>query len=80
MLDAPVSGSVETLKAGRLTLMVGAVVLVVVNEFFVTCLGSSELSIAATGLLLALVLLFFPRGIVGSLKEYGKIPGFLDWD
>ena len=60
--------------------VVGAILFIVVNEFFVTYLGSSELNIAATGLLLAVVLLFFPRGIVGSLKERGMIPGFLDWD
>ena len=60
--------------------VVGAVLFIGINEFFVASLGSSELNIVATGVLLAVVLLFFPAGIVGSLKEAGKLPGFLDWD
>ena len=51
-----------------------------INEFVVAQLGSSELNIVATGVLLAVTLLFFPAGIVGSLKESGKLPAFLDWD
>jgi hypothetical protein len=27
-----------------------------------------------------LVLLFFPLGIVGSLRQAGKLPKLLDWD
>ncbi len=60
--------------------VIGAIVFIAANEFFVTYLGSSELNIAATGLLLAIVLLFFPLGIVGSLKASGKLPAVLDWD
>ena len=41
------------------------------NEFFVARFGASELNIAATGLLLILALLFFPDGIVGTLKQQG---------
>ena len=34
----------------------------------------------AVGLLLVLVLLFFPKGIVGTLKESNRLPAILDWD
>jgi branched-chain amino acid transport system permease protein len=60
--------------------VVGAILFIAVNEFFVAKLGFTELNIVATGLLLALVLIFFPLGIVGTLKERGKLPSFLDWD
>ena len=60
--------------------VLGAVILVGVNEFFVAELGSSELNIAATGVIMVLVLLFFPSGIVGTLKERGRLPKFLDWE
>ena len=60
--------------------IVGAILFIAIGEFFVANLGFTMLNIAATGLLLALVLLFFPRGIVGTLKERGKLPVFLDWD
>ncbi len=60
--------------------IVGTVVFITVNEFFVAKLGFTELNIAATGILLVVVLLFFPKGIVGSLKEIGRLPVILDWD
>lgn len=60
--------------------VVGAILFIGINEFMVIQLGSSELNIVATGVLLAVVLLFFPAGIVGSLKESGKLPAVLDWD
>lgn len=60
--------------------VIGAILLIVANEFFVTKLGSSELNIVATGLLMILVLLFFPAGVVGTLKERGRLPTFLDWE
>jgi branched-chain amino acid transport system permease protein len=60
--------------------VVGAILFIAINEFFVSRFGFTELNIAATGLLLVLVLLFFPKGIVGSLKDRGKLPGVLDWD
>jgi branched-chain amino acid transport system permease protein len=72
-----------TILGGRGTVagpVVGAIVFVTANEFFVSKLGSSELNIAATGLLLILVLLFFPDGIIGTLKHKGKLPKALDWD
>jgi branched-chain amino acid transport system permease protein len=60
--------------------VVGAVVFIAINEFLVAQLGSTELNIVATGLLLILVLLFFPKGIVGTLKESGRLPASLNWD
>lgn len=60
--------------------VIGAILFIGVNEFMLAQLGSSELNIVATGVLLAVVLLFFPEGIVGTLKERGKLPWFLDWD
>jgi branched-chain amino acid transport system permease protein len=72
-----------TVLGGRGTVagpVVGAVVFIAANEFFVSKLGASELNIAATGLLLILALLFFPDGIVGTLKQRGSLPRALDWD
>ena len=72
-----------TILGGRGTVsgpVVGAVIFIAVNEFFVAQLGATELNIVATGLLLILVLVFFPEGIVGSLKKSGRLPRMLDWD
>lgn len=60
--------------------VLGAILLVGINELSVSKLGSTELNIAATGLFLILVLLFFPEGIVGTLREHGRLPRILDWD
>ncbi|KAB2872914.1 MAG: branched-chain amino acid ABC transporter permease [Bauldia sp.] len=72
-----------TILGGRGTVsgpVVGAVVFIVANEFFVAQFGATELNIVATGLMLVLVLLFFPEGIVGTLKKTGRLPKLLDWD
>ena len=72
-----------TILGGRGTVagpVVGAIVFIGANEFFVSRFGASELNIAATGLLLILALLFFPDGIVGTLKRKGYLPKALDWD
>jgi branched-chain amino acid transport system permease protein len=72
-----------TILGGRGTVagpVVGAVVFITANEFFVSKFGASELNIAATGLLLILALVFFPDGIVGTLKNKGRLPKALDWD
>jgi branched-chain amino acid transport system permease protein len=72
-----------TILGGRGTVagpVVGAILFVAANEFFVAYFGASELNIAATGMLLILALLFFPAGIVGTLKEKGQLPKALDWD
>ena len=60
--------------------VVGAIIFIAINECFRIYLGFTELNIFATGLLMVVVLLFFPKGIVGTLKERGKLPRFLDWD
>ncbi len=60
--------------------VIGAILLVAVNELSVSQFGSSELNIVVTGLILLVVLIFFPLGIVGSLRQRGRLPGFLDWD
>jgi branched-chain amino acid transport system permease protein len=72
-----------TILGGRGTVagpVVGAILFVAANEFFVAYFGASELNIAATGALLILALLFFPDGIVGTLKHKGRLPKALDWD
>jgi branched-chain amino acid transport system permease protein len=72
-----------TILGGRGTVsgpVVGATVFVIANEFFVAKLGASELNIVATGVLLIAVLLFFPEGIIGTLKKNGRLPRILDWD
>jgi branched-chain amino acid transport system permease protein len=72
-----------TILGGRGTVsgpVVGAVLFIAVNEFFVARFGASELNIAATGLLLILALLFFPEGIIGTLRQTGRLPRALDWD
>jgi branched-chain amino acid transport system permease protein len=58
----------------------GAALMIAINEFIVSKLGATELNIVVTGLILIFVLLFFPDGIVGTLKARNKLPGFLDWD
>ncbi|MFQ5813136.1 MAG: branched-chain amino acid ABC transporter permease, partial [Anaerolineae bacterium] len=60
--------------------VLGAIILIAVNEFSVAKFGSTELNIAGTGLIMLVTLLFFPEGIVGTLKESGKLPKLLDWD
>lgn len=72
-----------TILGGRGTVsgpVVGAFVFIAANEFFVSRFGATELNIVATGLALLMVLLFFPEGIVGTLKRNGRLPRFLDWD
>jgi len=60
--------------------IVGAVLIVAFNEFFAATMGASEINILATGLIMVLVLLFFPLGVVGTLAQKGRLPRFLDWD
>jgi branched-chain amino acid transport system permease protein len=59
---------------------VGAILLVALNEVSVSQFGSSELNIVITGVILLVVLLFFPMGVVGTLRDRGRLPAFLDWD
>ncbi|MEX1125135.1 MAG: branched-chain amino acid ABC transporter permease [Acidimicrobiia bacterium] len=60
--------------------VVGAVLLVALNEVSVSQFGSNELNIVVTGVIMLIVLMFFPMGVVGTLRERGHLPGFLDWD
>lgn len=48
---------------------VGAVLLVFLNEFSIVRFGTSELNLVVTGVLMVVVLLFFPLGIVGTLQD-----------
>jgi branched-chain amino acid transport system permease protein len=59
---------------------VGAAAVILGNEVILRWFGGSELNIFATGLAMILVLVFFPEGIVGSLRKMGRLPAFLDWD
>lgn len=60
--------------------VIGAILIIVLDEASVTYFGSSEINLVITGALLVVVLLFFPAGIVGSLREAGRLPAWLDWD
>ncbi|MEM1377163.1 MAG: branched-chain amino acid ABC transporter permease [Pseudomonadota bacterium] len=60
--------------------VIGAILIVAFNEIFVATLGASEINILATGLIMAVCLLFFPNGIVGTLAKKGKLPRVLNWD
>jgi branched-chain amino acid transport system permease protein len=53
---------------------------VALNEVAITQFGSTELNIVVTGVILIVVLLFFPLGIIGTLREKGRLPAVLDWD
>ena len=73
----------NTILGGKGTVsgpVIGAAIMLAVNEFVVSKLGATELNIVVTGLILIFVLLFFPDGIVGSLRNKGILPTFLDWD
>ena len=73
----------NTILGGKGTVsgpVIGAAIMLAINEFVVSKLGATELNIVVTGLILIFVLLFFPDGIVGSLRNKGTLPTFLDWD
>jgi branched-chain amino acid transport system permease protein len=56
------------------------VLLIAFNEFIVANFGATQLNILGTGVLMLVVLMFFPHGLVGSLAKAGRLPRFLDWD
>ncbi|HXF69006.1 MAG TPA: branched-chain amino acid ABC transporter permease [Thermoflexus sp.] len=60
--------------------VLGAALRIGLDELVVNQLGSTELNITATGLLMILIVLFFPGGIIGALRERGRLPRLLDWD
>ena len=68
---------------GRATVagpVIGAILITTVNEFSVVQFGATALNIVVTGGILLITLLFFPLGIVGTLRESGRLPAILDWD
>ncbi|HEX7099274.1 MAG TPA: branched-chain amino acid ABC transporter permease [Acidimicrobiia bacterium] len=72
-----------SILGGRATVagpVIGAVIITAVNEYSVVQFGATPLNIVVTGLILLATLLFFPLGIVGSLREAGRLPRWLDWD
>lgn len=72
-----------SILGGKGTLLgpvIGAVLLISINEFFISQLGASELNIAGTGIIMLLVLLFFPEGIIGTLRRRGWLPKIIDWE
>ena len=60
--------------------IIGSILLIAFNEYFVYQFGASEINILGTGVIMLVVLMFFPLGIVGSLAKKGRLPRFLDWD
>ena len=60
--------------------VVGAVLIYAINELSLIFFGATELNIVIQGGLLVAVLLFFPLGIVGTLRKRSWLPAFLDWD
>ena len=60
--------------------VVGTVLIMTINEFSLIQFGASEINIVIAGALLVAVLLFFPLGIVGTLRSRSWLPAFLDWD
>jgi branched-chain amino acid transport system permease protein len=60
--------------------VIGAILIVGLDEMAISLLGASEINLVVSGLILVLILLFFPLGIVGTLRERGRLPGWLDWD
>ena len=59
--------------------VIGAILLVGTDELLVAKLGSTELNLAPKGALMLAVLVFFPEGIVGTLKARRRLPRILDW-
>ena len=59
--------------------IIGTIIFIAFNELILSYLGATELNLLFTGLLLVITLLYFPNGIVGTLKNKGKLPRFLDW-
>ncbi len=60
--------------------VLGAVLIYAINEVSLIVFGATELNIVVQGGLLVAVLLFFPLGIVGTLRKMNRLPAFLDWD
>jgi len=59
--------------------VIGAILLIGADELLVAKLGTTELNLAAKGAMMIIVLMFFPDGIVGTLKARRRLPRVLDW-
>lgn len=60
--------------------VLGAVLIYAINEMSLVVFGATELNIVIQGAMLVGVLLFFPLGVVGTLRKKNRLPAFLDWD
>jgi branched-chain amino acid transport system permease protein len=60
--------------------VIGAILIVALNELSLIYFGATELNIVVTGGMMIVVLLFSPGGIIGYLREKGRLPAILDWD
>jgi len=60
--------------------IIGAILIIAFNETSVALLGRSEINILSTGLIMVVVIKFYPNGIVGTLARMKKLPRFLNWD
>lgn len=60
--------------------VIGAILIIAFNELFAATMGASEVNILATGLVMALGLMFFPLGVIGTLATKRKLPRILNWD
>ena len=61
----------------------GQQVVKIVHDELINTLGEPgrlNLGLQSPGVIMLVVLLFFPLGIVGSLKKAAKLPKVLDWD
>lgn len=59
--------------------VIGAILLVGANELLIAKMGETELNLAAKGVVMLGVLMFFPEGIVGTLRARRRLPRILDW-
>lgn len=72
-----------TIVGGRGTVagpVIGAMIIIFLDESSVTLFGATELNLVITGALMVVTLLFFPLGVVGTLRDRNKLPAWLDWD
>ena len=60
--------------------VIGATFIILLNEVSITYLGASEINLAFNGLIMVLAILFFPLGLVGTLRSQNRLPAWLDWD
>ena len=60
--------------------VIGATFIILLNELSITYLGASEINLAFNGMIMILAILFFPLGLVGTLRSKNKLPAWLDWD